>query len=1019
MAYDLHGNIGTSPPVEVVSQNVLFFNLSVAVHGMGAGNVRGGGIDCTTGGTSGCTSRLADGSPVRLIATPDGSSVFAGWSGACTGTGDCELTLTDHTAVVATFQPQVCNVVVQPRGSGLGLVTGSGLSCAMGGTGVCTVQVPYGAGVALAAAAGEDTVFAGWSGGWCAGTGDCAFTVTEHVTVVARFEAAFFPLSVTILGTGGGTVAGVPGLACTSVAGAPSPSSTCNVKVANGQVVTPTATPDAASLFGGWGTTCTGTGSCTLKMNSAKALLARFEAGSYPLTVTTSGMGAVAATGAELTCPANATRVVQVANGASVTLAATPDPGWTFVRWTGGGCSGGGSCAVVMGAAQNVLATFQPATYRLTVIAAGTGTGTVECPLGTISCPKTVRDLQAESSVEVPNGATVNLVATAGASTVVGGWSGCTLGANGCAVTMTGPKTVTTTFQPSQYQLAVSMGGSGSGKVTGAGLDCGLGATTCSKPLDNGTTASLTATPDASSVFGSWGIVCTGTGACNIKMNSDKTVSARFDPGSYPLSVAVSGSGKVSAPGIDCGPGTTGDCSESVGNGSSVTLTATPGTNAVFAGWSGACTGPGPCVVTMSTARSVTATFQPDSYPLTIAFAGQGTGIVAGEGLSCSSGPPCTRDVANGATLVLRASPLGDSVVGAWSGCTPVADGCSVTMTGARTVTATFHPGQVALSVALAGTGLGRVIGEGIACGLGATSCTTTIQNGVVRTLQAEAAEGSLFGGWSGACSGTGPCMVTMSEPRSVVATFLANTHPLTVSILGSASGAVSGAGVSCSGAPGTNCTASLTRDSSVLLTAVPTGTALFSGWSGACSGTGTCTVAMTSAKGVGATFQPAGYSLTVQLGGAGAGKVTGGGLDCGDGGSICKVQVVPGTTVSLGQVPRGDSIFTGWGIVCTGTGPCNVKMNSSKTVLATFQPSTYRVTVTVVGNGTVSGPGLSCSSGTCTTDRPYGSGVSLVAAPGAGSTFSRWTGNCRGSTPTCTLTMTSPWATTATFTTP
>jgi hypothetical protein len=258
-----------------------------------------------------------------------------------------------------------------------------------------------------------------------------------------------------------------------------------------------------------------------------------------------------------------------------------------------------------------------------------------------------------------------------------------------------------------------------------------------------------------------------------------------------------------------------------------------------------------------------------------------------------------------------------------------------------------------------------------------------------------------------------------MSEPRAVIATFLANTHPLTVSILGSASGAVSGAGVACSGAPGTNCTASLTRNSTVLLTAVPTGTAIFSGWSGACTGTGTCTVAMTSAKGVGETFQPASYTLTVQLGGAGSGKGTGGALDCGNGGSICKAQFAPGTIVPLVQVPSGDSIFTGWGIVCTGTGACNVKMNSSKTVSATFQPSTYRVTVTVVGNGTVTGPGLNCTSGTCTTDRPYGSGVVLVAAPGAGSTFSKWAGNCRGSTTTCSLTMTSPWATTATFTTP
>jgi beta-lactam-binding protein with PASTA domain len=40
-----------------------------------------------------------------------------------------------------------------------------------------------------------------------------------------------------------------------------------------------------------------------------------------------------------------------------------------------------------------------------------------------------------------------------------------------------------------------------------------------------------------------------------------------------------------------------------------VTLTATPDTGSVFSRWFGACSGTGPCVVTMSQARSVTAKF--------------------------------------------------------------------------------------------------------------------------------------------------------------------------------------------------------------------------------------------------------------------------------------------------------------------------------------------------------------------------------------------------------------------------
>ena len=49
-----------------------------------------------------------------------------------------------------------------------------------------------------------------------------------------------------------------------------------------------------------------------------------------------------------------------------------------------------------------------------------------------------------------------------------------------------------------------------------------------------------------------------------------------------------------------------------------------------FAGWSGACTGAGACSVTMSAARSVTATFtlNPVTYTLSVTKAGTGTGTV-------------------------------------------------------------------------------------------------------------------------------------------------------------------------------------------------------------------------------------------------------------------------------------------------------------------------------------------------------------------------------------------------------
>ncbi len=89
-----------------------------------------------------------------------------------------------------------------------------------------------------------------------------------------------------------------------------------------------------------------------------------------------------------------------------------------------------------------------------------------------------------------------------------------------------------------------------------------------------------------------------------------------LSPFAYALTVAKSGTGSgsvTSSPAaIDCGP----SCSASFADGTSVTLTASPASGSTFAGWSGdGCSGTSSCTVTMSQARSVTATFDAGSGP--------------------------------------------------------------------------------------------------------------------------------------------------------------------------------------------------------------------------------------------------------------------------------------------------------------------------------------------------------------------------------------------------------------------
>jgi WD40 repeat protein len=82
------------------------------------------------------------------------------------------------------------------------------------------------------------------------------------------------------------------------------------------------------------------------------------------------------------------------------------------------------------------------------------------------------------------------------------------------------------------------------------------------------------------------------------------------------------------------------------------------------------------------------------------------------------------------------------------------------------------EPDPETLTVSKDGTGSGTVSSApaGINCG---GDCTEDFAADTVVTLTATATDGSEFTGWSGSgCSGTGVCIVTMSEARSVTATF-------------------------------------------------------------------------------------------------------------------------------------------------------------------------------------------------------------------------------------------------------
>ncbi len=573
--------------------------LTVTKAGAGTGTVTSSpaGINCGAD----CTENYASGTLVTLTATPAAGSTFAGWSGSCVGTGSCVVSMTAARAVTANFNGTVSGflLTVSKAGAGTGTVTSSpaGINCGAD----CTENYASGTLVTLTATPAAGSTFAGWSGS-CVGTGSCVVSMTAARAVTANFNGTVsgFLLTVSKAGAGTGTVTSSPaGINC---------GADCTENYASGTLVTLTATPAAGSTFAGWSGSCVGTGSCVVSMTAARAVTANFNGtvSGFLLTVSKAGAGTgtVTSSPAGINCGADCTE--NYASGTLVTLTATPAAGSTFAGWSGS-CVGTGSCVVSMTAARAVTANFNGTVsgFLLTVSKAGAGTGTVTSSPAGINCG-------ADCTENYASGTLVTLTATPAAGSTFAGWSGSCVGTGSCVVSMTAARAVTANFNGtvSGFLLTVSKAGAGTGTVTSspAGINCGAD---CTENYASGTLVTLTATPAAGSTFAGWSGSCVGTGSCVVSMTAARAVTANFNGtvSGFLLTVSKAGAGTgtvTSSPaGINCGA----DCTENYASGTLVTLTATPAAGSTFAGWSGSCVGTGSCVVSMTAAQSVAASF--------------------------------------------------------------------------------------------------------------------------------------------------------------------------------------------------------------------------------------------------------------------------------------------------------------------------------------------------------------------------------------------------------------------------
>lgn len=294
------------------------------------------------------------------------------------GTGSTNRDLVNATEVAAANERPRMEINYSPvrtlsatvAGTGSGTVTappdanGDGVNCPTDCTGMYFDGEFDGALITLTAAPAGASLFAGWTG--CVDNPTpttCRVNMDGDQNVSAQFDAPVRALTVNVLGGGTGTVTAPPdangdGIDCPG---------DCSGTYADGASVTLTATPTAGSPFGGW-TGCADNPtptSCRVDMNSDLVVSAQFDppALTRALTVTLGGTGtgtvtaAPDANGDGIGCPGDCTGTY--ADGAAVSLTATPDISSVFVGWTG--CDSNPTpnvCAVTMAADRSVSASF-------------------------------------------------------------------------------------------------------------------------------------------------------------------------------------------------------------------------------------------------------------------------------------------------------------------------------------------------------------------------------------------------------------------------------------------------------------------------------------------------------------------------------------------------------------------------------------------------------------------------------------------------------------------------------------
>lgn len=238
-------------------------------------------------------------------------------------------------------------------------------------------------------------------------------------------------------------------------------------------------------------------------------------------------------------------------------------------------------------------------------------------------------------------------------------------------------------------------------------------------------------------------------------------------------------------------------------------------------------------------------------------------------------------------------------------------------------------------------TGKGKVSSApaGIDCG---ATCTASFTEGTGIQLTAVPDADQNFLGWTGACKGTGECLVTISANTTVGARFFASAD-YALRVLKPTGGQVTSQpeGIDC-GLKSTRCKYKFGKGANVILTATPKEGFDFVRWEGCAHPDQlTCTLTLEQPLLTLKAFFKAKPKFRLGVVKTRNGSVTSEpkGLQCGNNKLSCSGLFVSGSSVSLTATPVPGHQFTGWGGACSGVETtCQILMGGKLDVRATFE---------------------------------------------------------------------------------